>query len=89
MLNKEFVEARKNAILGKEFWTTDETEFFMIHVKGLQTTSRTLRTLVSRGSGPKHVKFGRSVRYTRDEIEAWIKKKLSEPKSFSLEGGQK
>jgi excisionase family DNA binding protein len=38
----------------------------------LSVSVRTLQAWRLRGGGPKYLKFGRSVRYRRDELQAFI-----------------
>ena len=84
-MNYDTNEARKCAILNKEYWSTDEAEFYMVNIKGIQITSRTLRTMISRGGGPRFYKLGRTVRYTRSYIDRWIDERMSPPKLNSLD----
>lgn len=55
--------------------------------QGLQITSNTLRTLISRGGGPNFYKWGRSVRYTKETLDAWIDGRMSGLKMNSLDKG--
>jgi|GEM_PF-3756038 len=86
-MTDEKLESRKNAILQKEYWTTDEAEFYLIYIKGIHRTSASLRTYITRGGGPAHFKWSRSVRYNKALIDEWIQKKLSPAKTHSLDKG--
>lgn len=39
----------------------------------LRVTPRTLRNWRHRGDGPPYIKLGRAVRYTKKDLEDWIK----------------
>lgn len=80
-------ENRRQTIRNKEYWTTAETSFYLTDVKGINTTETTLRTLVSRGQGPKFFKIGRQVRYTQETVDAWLSDRISPAKSNSMDGG--
>ena len=73
--------------LDKEYLNTYEAEYYINNVKGLQTTANTLRTLVTRGGGPKFHKWGRAVRYTKQTIDDWVASRMSELKNNSLDKG--
>ena len=73
--------------LDKEYLNTYEAEYYINNVKGLQTTANTLRTLVTRGGGPKFHKWGRAVRYTKQTIDDWVAGRMSELKNNSLDKG--
>ena len=73
--------------IDKEYLNTYEAEYYINNVKGLQTTANTLRTLVTRGGGPKFHKWGRSVRYTKQTIDDWVASRMSELKNNSLDKG--
>lgn len=73
--------------LDKEYLNTYEAEYYINNVKGLQTTANTLRTLVTRGGGPKFHKWGRAVRYTKQTIDDWVASRMSELKDNSLDKG--
>jgi hypothetical protein len=73
--------------LDKEYLNTYEAEYYINNVKGLQTTANTLRTLVTRGGGPKFHKWGRAVRYTKQTIDDWVAGRMSELKDNSLDKG--
>ena len=73
--------------IDKEYLNTYEAEYYINNVKGLQTTANTLRTLVTRGGGPKFHKWGRSVRYTKQTIDEWVASRMSELKNNSLDKG--
>lgn len=73
--------------IDKEYLNTYEAEYYINNVKGLQTTANTLRTLVTRGGGPKFHKWGRSVRYTKQTIDEWVAGRMSELKDNSLDKG--
>ena len=73
--------------LDKEYLNTYEAEYYINNVKGLQTTANTLRTLVTRGGGPKFHKWGRAVRYTKQTIDEWVASRMSELKNNSLDKG--
>lgn len=75
--------------LDKEYLNTYEAEYYINNIKGLQTTANTLRTLVTRGGGPKFHKWGRSVRYTKKTIDEWVAGRMSELKNNSLNKGVK
>lgn len=71
--------------LDKHYWTVNEAADYLTQVLGLHTTASTLRTLATRGGGPKYHKFGRMVRYTRAALDTWIAGRLSPEKSNSLD----
>ena len=71
----------------KEYFNTNEAEYYINNVKGLQITANTLRTLITRGGGPKFVKWGRSVRYTKQALDEWIESRMSGFKANSLDKG--
>ena len=75
--NSPSAEKRK-FVSTREFITTEEAANYL----GLQPT--TLEAWRCRGGGPKHFRFGRSVRYRIGDLEAW-----SETRSSwnTLEGG--
>lgn len=73
--------------IDKEYLNTYEAESYIKNVKGLQITANTLRTLITRGGGPKYHKWGRSVRYTKETIDEWIKSRMSGLKANSLDKG--
>lgn len=81
-------EMRMKAILLKDYWTTNETEFYLQKRKGIQITASSLRTMISRGNGPAYFKWNNhSVRYNKALVDEWIDKKMSEPKLNSMNGG--
>lgn len=71
----------------KKYWTAHEVADYASQVMGLHTTVSSLRTLISRGGGPKYHKFGRMVRYTREAVDDWLASRLSPEKSNSLDKG--
>lgn len=71
----------------KEYYNTYDAEYYLQNIKGIQTTAKTLRTLVTRGGGPVFFKWGRSVRYTKQTLDDWVKSRMSEPKTNSLGKG--
>lgn len=73
--------------INKEYLNTNEAEYYIKNVRGLQTTVHTLRTLVTRGGGPKFHKWGHSVRYTKQAIDEWINGRMSGLKKSSLDKG--
>lgn len=43
---------------------------------GLSVAIRTLAKLAVQGGGPSYVKWGRSVRYPREALEAWVTNRI-------------
>lgn len=73
--------------LNKKYLDTREAETYIRDVIGLQITDTTLRTLVVRGGGPKFVKIGNHVRYTKESLDEWIDSRTSGLKNNSLDKG--
>ena len=73
--------------LNKKYLDTREAETYIRDVIGYQITNATLRTLVVRGGGPEFVKIGRSVRYTKETLDEWIKSRTTSFKRNSLDEG--
>lgn len=46
---------------------------------GLPCTTGTLAKLASTGGGPAFRKFGRTVRYVLEDLDAWVASRLSAP----------
>lgn len=61
-----FAETAVQAYGKKQLLTTREVQI------EFGTPAATLTTLRTRGGGPRFRKFGRSVKYHRDDVEAWI-----------------
>lgn len=74
--------------LNKKYLDTREAETYIRDVIGLQITDTTLRTLVVRGGGPKFVKIGKHVRYTKESLDEWIESRTSDFKRNSLDKGE-
>jgi hypothetical protein len=49
--------------------------------QGLPCAPATLAKMATVGGGPVFRKFSRSVVYTQDDLDEWILKRLSDPKS--------
>lgn len=73
--------------INKEYFNTCDAEYYLQNEKGVQITVKTLRTLVTRGGGPKFYKWGRSVYYTKQTLDDWVKSRMSELKNNSLDKG--
>lgn len=73
--------------LNKKYLDTREAETYIRDVVGLQITDTTLRTLVVRGGGPKFVKIGSHVRYTKESLDEWIESRTTGFKRNSLDEG--
>ncbi len=71
----------------KKYWTVHEVADYASQIVGLHTTASSLRTLITRGGGPKYHKFSRMVRYTREAVDEWLASRLSPEKSNSLDKG--
>ena len=73
--------------LNKKYLDTREAETYIRDEIGFQITSATLRTLIVRGGGPKFVKIGNHVRYTKESLDEWIESRTSCLKNNSLDKG--
>ena len=73
--------------INKEYFNTYDAEYYLKNEKGIQITTKTLRTLITRGGGPKFYKCGRAVYYTKQTIDDWVAGRMSELKNNSLDKG--
>ena len=73
--------------LNKKYLDTREAETYIRDVIGLHITDTTLRTLIVRGGGPRFVKIGNRVCYTKEFLDEWIESRKSDPKRNSLDKG--
>ena len=73
--------------LNKKYLDTREAETYIRDEIGFQITGATLRTLVVRGGGPKFVKIGNHVRYTKESLDEWIDSRTTGFKVNSLDKG--
>lgn len=62
-------------MLNKEFITTKE------FAEMLGVTENTIVIWRTKGFGPKYYKLGRSVRYKKADVEAWIDENISQSTS--------
>lgn len=76
-----------NINLEKKYLDTREAETYIRDEIGFQITGATLRTLVVRGGGPKFVKIGKHVRYTKESLDEWINSRTTGFKANSLDKG--
>lgn len=63
--------------LDKEYFTTEESAYYLTEIRGLKTSPKSLRTAISRGGSPKFFRFGRKIVYTKTELDLWAESKLS------------
>ena len=66
---------------------TDGASEYLAVVHGVPISPRTLDKLRCVGGGPEFQKFGRTVLYHRDALDAWALRKLGEPISSTSEVG--
>jgi len=58
-----------------------------LQAKGLPCAPATLAKLATIGGGPNFRKWGRKVTYSPADLDAWISKRLSDPKSSTCDYG--
>lgn len=73
--------------VGKIRFRSGEAANYLTHTHGVTIASRTLDKLRCVGGGPAFQKFGRSVLYHRDALDAWAIAKLGEPIGSTSHGG--
>ena len=84
-MTPEKLELQKNIILQKEYLSTEDAEFYLKNIKGIQITDTTLRTAISRGFGPAYFKMNRRVLYTKALLNEWVDQNMSAPKTCSMD----
>ena len=52
---------------------------------GLKVSAQTLSQLITRGGGPIYHKFGGRVYYTQEDLDSWIKSRISKAFHHSSE----
>lgn len=69
----------------KEYLNTEEASFYLREIRGLQITTKSMRTAITRGSGCPYRKFGRFVVYKKEDLDTWAESKLSSVMSNSCQ----
>ncbi len=57
----------------------DEASKYLKNTHGVRREPVTLRNLRVKGGGPPFQKFGHAVFYTPQELDGWVRQKLSKP----------
>lgn len=60
-----------------KFLTREEAAQYLTEELGLRTSPKTLQKWVTTGGGPAYRRYGKRAVYTIDDLEAWVKTKLS------------
>jgi hypothetical protein len=71
---------------GEEFMRVMQAAAFLKERYGIGA-AKTLNKLRVVGGGPRYVKFGRAVCYSKTELEAWAINKMSAPLTSTSDSG--
>jgi len=63
----------------KTMFDTFEASAYLSDTHNVQRARATLAKLRVYGTGPKYCKFGKSVRYRKEDLDAWVKEITSAP----------